>query len=535
VEVPPGTTGSHRVNDTTLQRATDLAPSGHLAAWPVRAAALAAPIVLLLAVPPLHEPLPRDLYVLGHTILELLVVATAFAIFGVQWLAAREFPEARARFLGPAFLAIGMFEALHLLVFPGMPGFAGPGTTERGIYYWLLARVWTVGALLVAVGDERDGARSSLRRGALLAANLLAVLALVLVEVALPTKRALFFVEGQGLTPLKIAVEVFVAVAALAGAGLHARAARRGGGAASSALAAALAMTALSGLCFTLYSHAHDPFNLLGHLYLLISFSLVFAALFAGTVAAPHRELAALRVHIESELNVTIAELRATKESREDVLRAVSHDLRNPLQIVLLKAQLLARRGAGDEATQRGVGSILAAGRRMERMLRDLADSARLEGGALLKLERGPVDVRAFVADVLDLTHGVFDPARVDVVIPDGLPAVDADPDRLDRVLVNLVGNALKYSTGRVVVSAARAGELVRISVADEGPGIAPADQERLFQRYYRGRRHEGEGLGLGLYIVRCLVEAHGGRVELTSAPGEGSTFSFTLPIAVLA
>jgi signal transduction histidine kinase len=196
----------------------------------------------------------------------------------------------------------------------------------------------------------------------------------------------------------------------------------------------------------------------------------------------------------------------------------------------LLLAQLLGRRGAGDEAMQRGAGSILAAGRRMERMLRDLADSARLEG-ELLRLERVSVDVRAFVADVLDLTHGVFDPARVEVVVPDGLPAVNADPDRLDRVLVNLVGNALKYSTGRVVVSAARSGEFVRISVADEGPGIAPVDQERLFQRYYRGHRHEGKGSARPLHRA-----APGGgarrRVDLTSAPGEGSTFSFTVPIA---
>jgi signal transduction histidine kinase len=521
------------VNDLTRERATALPGPALASPWPARIAALAAPIVLLLAVPPLHAPLPRDLYVPVHTILELLVVAIAFATFGVQWLAAREFPEGRARFLGPAFLAVGIFEALHLLAFPGMPGFAGPGTTERGIYYWLLARVWTVGALLVAVGSDRDGQRSSLRRGVLLAANLLAVVALVLVEVALPPARALFFVEGQGLTRLKVAIEVLVGVAALLGAWLHARAARRGAGTASTVLAAALAVTALSELCFTLYSHAHDPFNVLGHAYLLLAFSLVFRALFAGTVVAPHRELAALRGHIENELHVTIAELRATKESREDLLRAVSHDLRNPLQIVLLKAQLLGRRSVADEGTQRAAGAILTAGRRMERMLRDLADSARLEGGTLLRLERTAVNVPAFVADTLDLTHGVFDPARVEVVLPDGLPAVDADPDRLERVLVNLVGNALKYSPGRVVVSAARTGDFVRISVADEGPGIAPADQERLFQRYYRGHRHEGEGLGLGLYIVRRLVEAHGGRVELTSAPGEGSTFSFTLPIAV--
>ena len=519
------------MNDTITQRTTARPLSAPIGRWPARLVALAAPLVLLLVVPPLHEPLPSDLYVPVHTILELLVVAIAFATFGVQWLAAREFPDPRARFLGPAFLAAGVFEALHLLTFPGMPGFAGPGTTERAIYYWLLARIWTVGALVAAAAVERDPGGSRPRRSRLLAVNLLAVLALVFVDVALP-RRALFFVEGQGLTGLKVAIEVLVGVVAAAGAVLHARAARRGADLSSRALAGALAVTVLSEVSFTLYSHAHDPFNVLGHGYLLVAFWLIFRALFVGTVVAQHREVVVLRGHIENELNVTIAELRATREGREDLLRAVSHDLRNPLQIVLLKAQLLGRRGPRDEATQRAAHAILAAGRRMERMLRDLADSARLEGGAVLKLERAPVDVRRFVGDVLDLTHGVFDPARVEVVVPDGLPAVDADPDRFDRILVNLVGNALKYSSGRVVVGAEPVGGFVRISVADEGPGIAAADQARLFERYQRGHRHEGEGLGLGLYIVRCLVEAHGGRVELESAPGQGSTFSFTMPVA---
>jgi signal transduction histidine kinase len=109
---------------------------------------------------------------------------------------------------------------------------------------------------------------------------------------------------------------------------------------------------------------------------------------------------------------------------------------------------------------------------------------------------------------------------------------VRADPDRLDRILGNLVGNALKYSDGRVTVSASREGGAVRVRVVDHGPGIAAEDVANLFERFYRGQRHEGEGLGLGLFIVRKLVEAHGGRVDVESALGRGSTFSFTLPLA---
>jgi len=126
----------------------------------------------------------------------------------------------------------------------------------------------------------------------------------------------------------------------------------------------------------------------------------------------------------------------------------------------------------------------------------------------------------------------VFERKRVENAVPEGLPEVLADPDRLDRILVNLVGNALKYSAAGVTVSAAPEGDAVCVRVIDRGPGIAPDDLPRLFERFYRGAQREGEGLGLGLYIVRKLVEAHGGRVGVTSAPGAGSTFSFTLPVS---
>jgi len=144
------------------------------------------------------------------------------------------------------------------------------------------------------------------------------------------------------------------------------------------------------------------------------------------------------------------------------------------------------------------------------------------------------VELRPFVAGILETSDGVLDAARVENGIPPVLPPVRADPDRLDRILTNLIGNALKYSQDRVSVHADAddGGASVRVSVADRGKGIGDGDLPRIFDRYYRGQRHEGEGLGLGLFIVRKLVEAHGGRIWAVSRPGEGSTFTFTLPVA---
>jgi signal transduction histidine kinase len=499
----------------------------------VAAAGLAAaisPVLLLVLVRPYRVTLPAALYLPVHTALEVLVAAAGISTFAVQWFAAGggAFREARARFIGPAFLAASILEIAHLLSFPGMPGFFGAASTERGIAYWLAARATTVGALLVAVGIGRKSESPLLRRWRLLALNLLFVLAVVAVELAIPEDRALFFVEGRGLTPLKVLAEATIGIAALTGAVLHARRWWRRREPGSGKLAVALALTVMGESCFMLYAHPYDPFNVIGHVYLVVSFWYVFDALFVAALVRPYHELDALRSHVEDELVVTIRRLRATTEQREDLLRAVSHDLRNPLQIVTLQGQRLLRDG-DPERTRRPAGAILTAARRMDRMLRDLADSARADGGRL-ELSVSPVDLRPFVGDLLELSAGVLDATRVENAVPGDLPPVMADPDRLDRILANLVGNALKYSPDRVVVRAESNGSTVNVTVSDRGAGIDDADLPRIFERYYRGQRHEGEGLGLGLYIVRKLVEAHGGTIWAESRPGEGSTFTFTLP-----
>jgi signal transduction histidine kinase len=489
------------------------------------------PVPVLLALRPWGLAFPRDVYLPVHTTLEILVVAAGLAAFAVQWFAAGAgaFREARALFIGPAILAASLLEAAHLLVFPGMPGLFGPATTERGIFYWLAARGTTVFALLAALRIGRESESRLLGRKRLLATSLVLVALVVAVELLLPRDRAWFFEEGEGLTRLKVGIEALILAAAAVGAGLHARAWTVTREPVSGKLAIALALTALSEGCFMLYGHAWDPFNVLGHAYLVLSFWFVFDALFVAALVRPYHELDALRAHVEDELVVTIRQLRHTTEQREDLLRAVSHDLRNPLQIVVLQAQRLQR--AADDRSRRPAAAILAASRRMDRMLRDLADAARSEGGGI-ELAARAVPLRAFVAELLDLSDGAMEAQRVENAVPEELPPVLADPDRLDRILANLVGNALKYSQDRVVVGARADGAQVHVTVSDRGPGIAGGDLPRIFDRYYRGQRHEGEGLGLGLFIVRKLVEAHGGRIWAESRPGEGSTFTFTLPAA---
>lgn len=167
-------------------------------------------------------------------------------------------------------------------------------------------------------------------------------------------------------------------------------------------------------------------------------------------------------------------------------------------------------------------------------MIQDLVDAARIEAGQL-KVNARPVDIRALILDLkqrMAATGG----ERVVVEAPEGLPAVLADPDRLERVLMNLLSNALKFSTEgtAITVIAAKHADEVVTTVSDRGRGIPPDEQLHLFERYYRTKesRKRPEGLGLGLFITKELVEAQGGRIWVESEVDKGSSFYFTLPLA---
>jgi len=230
---------------------------------------------------------------------------------------------------------------------------------------------------------------------------------------------------------------------------------------------------------------------------------------------------------------------RDLEEQHDDVLRAVSHDLRNPLAAVQGQAELLLRtidQTCGVHCRERSsVEAILTSARRMNAMIQDLVDSARSEAGQL-KLNRKAVALRPFVLDLKQRLAPALETGRVRVEAPEELPPALADPDRLERILTNLLSNALKYSTPgtEVTVTIRQQGNEIVTSVRDQGPGISPADLPNLFQRYRRAVAPQApqEGLGLGLYITRKLVEAHGGRIWVESELGVGSTFSFTLPVA---
>jgi PAS domain S-box-containing protein len=250
--------------------------------------------------------------------------------------------------------------------------------------------------------------------------------------------------------------------------------------------------------------------------------------------AAPlHDEAGAIVGAVEVATDIT--GLRQLQERQQEFVSLVSHDLRNPLTSVMGMAQLLsrslARKGLADEV--RSTEMIVKSAKRMETMISELVESAQFEAGQAV-LRKQPTDLAQVLADLVERVGTPQDRERIHVETPEPVPPVLADKDRIERAITNLLTNALKYSSADkpVVVGLIQRDGNATVCVADQGVGIPQEDLEHVFERYFRSQTvGTRDGLGLGLYITRLIVQAHGGQVWGESEVGRGSTFYLSLPL----
>jgi PAS domain S-box-containing protein len=226
----------------------------------------------------------------------------------------------------------------------------------------------------------------------------------------------------------------------------------------------------------------------------------------------------------------------AAIRTREEVLAIVSHDLRNPLNTIAMGAAAL-KDFSSDEATRvRYVQMIQRSIQRMNRLIEDLLDVVRLEGGQKLALNLAEVDLGSLLNELAESFRALAEPRQQTFLneAEEGLLVVNADRDRLSQVVTNLVGNALKFTPegGLVEVRARSVDGEVQVAVRDTGPGMSPEELGRIFDPYWQAGRTARLGAGLGLTISKGIVESHGGRLWVDSRPGAGSTFTFALPLA---
>jgi PAS domain S-box-containing protein len=221
---------------------------------------------------------------------------------------------------------------------------------------------------------------------------------------------------------------------------------------------------------------------------------------------------------------------------RDQVLSVVAHDLRSPLSAILLQAAALRRSGPDPERrSQKQREAIHAAATRMNRLIQDLLDVALVEAGRL-PIEPARLSARELIAGAVDMQRPLASSSSLELRsdLDRDVPDVWGDRDRLLQVFENLIGNAIKFTkpAGCITVSASSRDHDVVFRVADTGAGIAPEDLSRVFDRFWRATSANRQGAGLGLPITKGIVEAHGGRIWVESAPERGTTFSFTIPKA---
>jgi signal transduction histidine kinase/DNA-binding response OmpR family regulator len=227
-------------------------------------------------------------------------------------------------------------------------------------------------------------------------------------------------------------------------------------------------------------------------------------------------------------------------ETRRDLVAVVAHDLKNPLNAVAMAGALLAKSaapGAEGERARRQTGIILRATDRMNRLIHDLLDVSAIDAGRL-ELDRHPHRIGPLVSEALESMAPLVQEKQLTLdraVAPEvEMQSALCDRDRLVQVFSNLVGNAIRFTDagGHITVSARCVDGAVHFGVADTGPGIADEHLPHLFDRFWRVRGRKRDGTGLGLWIVKGLVEAHGGSVSVETKLGSGSVFSFTVPLA---
>ena len=271
-------------------------------------------------------------------------------------------------------------------------------------------------------------------------------------------------------------------------------------------------------------------------------------------IEAHNRELEARVVERTAEAEEARATAVAASETKSRFLANVSHELRTPLTSILGFTRMIQRRldeavlphvTSDDPKTERAMRQISGnleiiamEGDRLTHLINDVLDLAKIESGKLeWKEER--VDAGEVIDRAAASTAALFEASGLAFVrdVEDGLPATEGDRDRLIQVAINLLSNAVKFTReGSVTCRVRRSGDDLVVSVIDSGMGIDPADHDRVFEQFTQSGdtlTDKPRGTGLGLPISRQIVEHHGGRLWLESAPGAGSTFSFTLPIRV--
>jgi signal transduction histidine kinase len=521
--------------------------------------ASALPFLLVVSFPErLHVVMSPGPYLVFHNIAEFFSIMVSLSVFGVGWFAYDQSKDRHALFLGTAFLAVGLLDFMHTLGNAAMPAFITANSTNKSTQYWTAARLVGAWALLASAFIRADEPRRWLTKRTLLGAAL-GVCALVFVAATFfPAHLPATFVPGQGLTAVKVGAEYVVIGFLVLALVAYWRRMERTGDPLLVHYMGAFVVGIFSEFAFASYRMGFDTFNVLGHVYKVVAFFLVYRAAFSASVRKPYLQLSAsneklrnevaereraeervraLNADLERRVSDRTARLEEVDRRKDEFLAVLSHELRNPLAPIRNSIYILRRAGATADQARRAHEIIERQTEHLTRLVDELLDVTRIARGKV-ELRRSRVDLRDVVLRAAEDFRSMIEARGIVFlkVVPDAEVWADADAVRITQVVGNLLHNAAKYTAagGEVAVSLGVAGGAAEIRVRDSGAGIDPAFLPSIFDAFVQGERTlartEG-GLGLGLALVKGITELHGGAVRAESAgKGHGTEFVVRLP-----
>ena len=228
--------------------------------------------------------------------------------------------------------------------------------------------------------------------------------------------------------------------------------------------------------------------------------------------------------------------LKELDRMKSEFLSTAAHELRTPLTSILGFSEILLKRKLDEERKNRFLKIINEESVGLSALINDLLDLSRIESGKGFKITKAPIQIKEVILENIDIFKHQTDKHTFKVNLPDDLVKIEADKDKINQVMENLISNALKFSPegGEITVSVKETKDEVKVSVSDAGMGIPEKELLHIFEKFYRASNVSSGaigGTGLGLGIAKYIVESHGGKISVESEVGKGSTFSFTLPL----
>jgi signal transduction histidine kinase len=454
-------------------------------------------------------------------------------------------------FLGIAFLAVGILDAMHALSYYGMPDFITLNTVNKANFFWISSRLIASLAFLAAAFIQPDSKDPDLRPLPLLVTMLSYVGLTFVAVIFFPQYLPAMYVTGTGPTVLMVRLEYLTIAAQAVTAILFIRIFLKTKQEHYLYFIAALNISIYAEIFFTLHYGEYDSYSLLGHIYKVAMFSLIYQMLFTDSIKKPYFKLMytedqlrnyalTLEEKVKERTQALVeknAQLEQFNRLKTDLLAICSHDMKSPIQGSLFTLELLEMEADGPltDEQRRSLDMLRKNEHEMLSLVTNLLDLARREENAL-KLKVAPVEVRTMVNGWQVKQALLSEKRNIDFSVnfksKDDNPVFTLDEFKLNQVLNNLMSNALKHTAegGRITLDVDDAKEQGWLLFSFFNTGI-PISGEKLgmiFDKYAQAEEDES-GTGLGLSICKMIVEMHGGRIWAEQAE-DGNRFLFTLP-----